>query len=321
MHSQGFTIPEPIRQRLGPEKTQKRLELQERLRSRKVCQGLGVFALERFVSLNACINGILAIAGMKGRGKRNILDIRIETVEVSLPGLPPAFEGFRLLQLADLHCDLDPRMMQRIRQLIDTVPHDAAVLTGDYHNKVSRPFDQSLREMVALIPHLHECRFAVLGNHDFLEMVAPLEEAGLPFLLNESRAIQRDNQRIWICGIDDPHFFRTDDLERAREAVPGNEISILLSHSPENYRDAAALGYHLQLSGHTHGGQICAPGGVPIYRNAPGCRPEHLAGPWREKSMKGYTSRGTGSAGVPARFHCPPEITVHILRSSPLTGE
>ena len=70
----------------------------------------------------------------------------------------------------------------------------------------------------------------------------------------------------------------------------------------------------LVLCGHTHGGQICLPGGIPLYRNAPGCRREHLAGSWREGAMIGYTSRGTGSAGVAARFCCPPEVTIHILR-------
>ena len=92
-------------------------------------------------------------------------------------------------------------------------------------------------------------------------------------------------------------------------------MTILLSHSPETHREAAALGYDLQLSGHTHGGQICLPGGIPILHNAPGCRRELIAGPWREGSMLGYTSRGAGAAGVAARFFCPPEITIHTLRS------
>lgn len=250
----------------------------------------------------------------------NIMDLRIEHHEVILPSLPAAFEGFRLLQLADLHCDLDSRIMTRIREVMLTVPHDAVVLTGDYHNKVSESFEHSVKAMIGLIPQLHPLRFAVLGNHDFLEKVEPLEDAGLPFLLNESAPIERGGERIWICGIDDPHFFLTHDLVEARSGVPVNEISILLSHSPETYREAAALRYDLQLSGHTHGGQICAPGGIPIYRNAPGCRREHLSGSWGEGKMIGYTSRGTGSTGVAARFNCPPEITIHTLRSSSLTA-
>lgn len=316
------SIPEEIRRRLGEERTRHRLNLQEQLVRRKVAQGLGPFALERFFSVNACIGSLISAMGLGKRGLLNALDLRVEEHEVVISGLPEAFEGFRLLQLADLHCDLDPRIMERISGIITATRHDAVVLTGDYHNDVRRPFDDSVSEMLCLLPLLHPVRFAVLGNHDVLEKVSPLEEAGLPFLLNEARPIERDGKRLWICGVDDPHFFRTHDLVRARALVPSGEPSeptILLSHSPETYRQAAALGYDLHLSGHTHGGQICLPGGFPIYRNAPGCRREHLAGPWREEKMIGYTSRGTGSAGVAARFHCPPEITVHILRSRPHT--
>ena len=309
------TIPGNILQRLGHDKTARRLHLQEKLRNRKMSQGLGIFALERFFSVNACVSALISLSGLKEKGVRNILDLRVEEHEVMLDGLPPAFEGFRLMQLTDLHCDLEERVMERIRERISTVCHDAVVLTGDYHNKVSKPFEQSLGEMLKLIPHLHPIRFAVLGNHDFLEKVTILEEAGLPFLLNESIAIEKDDSRLWICGIDDPHFFVTHDLAKAKEGIPSNEISILLSHSPETHREAARLGFHLHLSGHTHGGQICAPGGFPIYRNAPGCRREHLSGSWSEGTMIGYTSRGTGTAGVAARFHCPPEITIHTLRS------
>lgn len=318
MNSPGSTIPEEISKRLGMEKTTQRLELQEQLKKRKIAQGLGLFALERFFSVNAGISALISLCGMRERGLRNILDLRVEEHDVILPSLPAAFEGFRLMQLADLHCDLEVQMMERIREVMLTIPHDAVVLTGDYHNKVSKPFDRSLDEMLRLIPHLHPLRFATLGNHDFLQKVEPLEAAGLPFLLNESCSIERGGSRLWICGIDDPHFFCTHDLEKARAGVPKGEISILLSHSPETYREAAPLGYDLHLSGHTHGGQICAPSGIPLYRNAPGCRREHLAGSWREGRMIGYTSRGTGSAGVAARFYCPPEITIHTLRSSPL---
>lgn len=311
------SIPKQIRRRLGEEKAVRRLHLEERLRRRKVAQGLGPFALERFFSVNAVISAAVIACGLRAAGLRNILDVRIEEHEVTIPDLPAAFEGFRLLQLADLHCDLDDRIMNRITKAMANVPHDAVVLTGDYHTKVHRPFDRSLAAMQRLIPLLHPKRFAILGNHDFLAKVAPLEEAGLPFLLNESLPLEHHGSRLWICGIDDPHFFRTHDLARARAAVPAGEPTILLSHSPETYREAADRGYSLMLSGHTHGGQMCLPGGFPVYRNAPGCRREHLAGPWREGTMRGYTSRGSGTAGVAARFHCPPEITVHILKTPP----
>jgi uncharacterized protein len=309
-------IPEQIRDRLGNERVEHRLQLQEKLKRKKVGQGLGPFAMDHLFSLDEFVGNLISVCGLKQRGLRNMMDLQIVEHEVILPGLPAAFEGFRLMQLSDLHCDLDIRVMNRIREMIPKIPHDAVVLTGDYHNKLFHSFEQSLEEMKKLIPLLHPIRFAILGNHDFLEKTAILEECGLPVLLNESRPITRGGQRLWICGIDDPHFFKTHDMVAARKGIPEEEITILLSHSPETYHEAAALGYHLQLSGHTHGGQICLPGGIPIYHNAPGCRREHLAGSWREGAMIGYTSRGTGSAGVAARFFCPPEISIHILRSS-----
>ncbi len=309
------SIPQSIRDRLGEERVRRRLVLEEKLRGRKVVQGLGAFALERYFSVNACIGAVIRACGLGERGLRNIFDLRIEEHEVAIPGLPEAFKGFRLMQLSDLHCDLDSRMMERIGEMMTSVPHDAVVLTGDYHNDVHAPFASSLEAMRRFVPLLHPVRFAILGNHDYLGKVAPLEEAGLPFLLNEASFIERGGSRIALCGIDDPHFFHTHDLEKVRSGIPEDAPSILLSHSPETFREAAGLGFDLMLSGHTHGGQICLPGGIPVYRNAPGCRREHLAGSWCEGKMKGYTSRGTGSAGVAARFHCPPEITIHILRS------
>lgn len=308
-------IPEEIRRRLGEERTLRRLMLEEKLRRRRVVQGLGPFALERHFSVNACIGVAINLCGLGGRGRKNILDLRIEEHWVAIPRLPEAFEGFRLMQLSDLHCDLDARMMERIGEVMAAVPHDAVVLTGDYHNDVHAPFAESVAAMRRFIPLLHPVRFAILGNHDYLAKVAPLEEAGLPFLLNEISHIERGGSRIALGGIDDPHFFRTHDLATVRRDIPEGIPSILLSHSPETYREAAKLGFDLMLSGHTHGGQICLPGGIPVYRNAPGCRREHLSGSWREGTMIGYTSRGTGSAGVAARFHCPPEITIHILHS------
>ena len=113
--------------------------------------------------------------------------------------------------------------------------------------------------------------------------------------------------------MDDPHFYATDNLQKARAAIPSGAASILLAHSPELYRDAAAAGYDFMLSGHTHGGQLCLPGRRPLITNAACPRPM-LYGPWRHGAMQGYTSAGTGSCGVPVRFNCPPEFTLHRLR-------
>jgi uncharacterized protein len=157
--------------------------------------------------------------------------------------------------------------------------------------------------------------YGVLGNHDTICMVPALEGMGIRMLLNECVVIERGGQRIHLAGIDDAHFYKVDNIEKAADAVPHEEFSILLSHTPEIYRQAAHAGFDLLLSGHTHGGQICLPGGIPITLDS--ALPRSFgSGAWKYRDMAGYTSVGAGSSVVPVRFNCPPEITLHHLRST-----
>jgi predicted MPP superfamily phosphohydrolase len=155
--------------------------------------------------------------------------------------------------------------------------------------------------------------WGILGNHDPLEMVLDLERDGLPILLNETAEIRRGGDSLWIAGVDDPHYFQTHDLAGTRKKAPADAFVILLSHSPETYAEAAAHGFALQLSGHTHGGQICLPGGRHVVVPCKSPR-RFIAGAWQHGSLQGYTSRGAGACGVAARWNCPPEITLHTLR-------
>jgi predicted MPP superfamily phosphohydrolase len=135
---------------------------------------------------------------------------------------------------------------------------------------------------------------------------------GIRMLMNEVEVIERDGERIHIAGIDDAHFYRADNIEKAAASIPHDEFSILLSHTPEIYRQAAHAGFNLLLSGHTHGGQICLPGGIPI--TLASVLPRRLgAGAWKHHVMHGYTSVGAGSSVVPVRFNCPAEIVLHYL--------
>ena len=123
----------------------------------------------------------------------------------------------------------------------------------------------------------------------------------------------RGGQHIHLVGIDDAHYYRVDNIEKAVSQVPGLEFSILLSHTPEIYRQAAHAGFKLLLSGHTHGGQICLPGAIPLTLDS--VLPRRMgAGAWKYHDMVGYTSVGVGSSIVPVRLNCPPEITLHCLR-------
>jgi predicted MPP superfamily phosphohydrolase len=144
-------------------------------------------------------------------------------------------------------------------------------------------------------------------------MVPGLEAMGIKMLLNEGVTIDRSGQRLHLGGIDDAHFYGMADIGKVAASIPDGEFSILISHTPEVYRQAALAGFNLLLSGHTHGGQICLPGGIPITLDS--VLPRSMgSGAWKYRNMIGYTSVGAGSSVVPVRFNCPPEMTLHHLR-------
>jgi predicted MPP superfamily phosphohydrolase len=132
-------------------------------------------------------------------------------------------------------------------------------------------------------------------------------------LLNESVRIDRDREALYLAGIDDAHYFRTHSFYRAADHIPEGACAVLLSHTPEPYRHAAHSEFSLMLCGHTHGGQICLPGGLPILTDSDAPR-RYARGPWRYRDLVGYTSVGCGSSIVDVRFNCLPEITLHRLR-------
>jgi hypothetical protein len=229
--------------------------------------------------------------------------------------LPPSFDGFTILQLSDLHVDFSRPAMERVLTLLDGLDYDLCVLTGDYRGETYGPYEATLTGMAKIRAALEGPVYAVLGNHDTILMVPGLEDMGIKVLLNEAVTIERGDERIHVAGIDDAHFYRVDNIEKAASGMPHDEFSILVSHTPEIYRQAAHADFDLLLSGHTHGGQICLPGGIPITLDSTLPR-EFGSGPWKYHGMIGYTSAGAGTSIVPARFNCPPEITLHHLRVS-----
>jgi predicted MPP superfamily phosphohydrolase len=205
--------------------------------------------------------------------------------------------------------------MQRVQSLVDRLHYDVCVLTGDYRGLTFGPIDTTLAAMACLRRALQGPVYGVLGNHDTITMVPGLESMGIRMLLNENHVLERGNQRIHLAGIDDAHFYQVDNIEKAASGIPQEEFSILISHTPEIYRHAAHAGFDLLISGHTHGGQICLPGGVPLTLDSNLPR-RFGAGSWNYHGMLGYTSRGTGSSVVPVRFNCPPEITLHHFQTA-----
>jgi predicted MPP superfamily phosphohydrolase len=240
--------------------------------------------------------------------------VRVQTRHnrIQLPELPAAFDGFTLLHLSDMHVDMSQDAMHRLIELLHEIDYDICVLTGDYRGKTFGPFEETLEGMARVRAHLKEPVYGVLGNHDTIRMVPGLEEMGIQMLLNESICIERGDECIHLVGIDDAHYYRVDNIEKAASGIHHTEFSILLSHTPEIYRQAAHADFNLLLSGHTHGGQVCLPGKIPITLDS--VLPRHMgSGAWEYHNMTGYTSVGVGSSVVSVRFNCLPEITLHTL--------
>ena len=186
------------------------------------------------------------------------------------------------------------------------------MLTGDYRGKTFGPFDAALNGLAEVRSRLTGPVYGVLGNHDTICMVPGMESMGIRMLLNETEQLVRQGERIYLVGIDDAHFYRVDNIEKAASDIPDGSFSILLSHTPEIYRQAAHAGFDLLLGGHTHGGQICLPGAIPITLDS--VLPRRIgSGSWQYHDMIGYTSVGVGSSIVPVRLNCLPEITLHRL--------
>jgi predicted MPP superfamily phosphohydrolase len=302
--------------RIGRVHLAQRLGLEGEHEARVFRRGTHFFHLENWYSVHGLMRGALALAGLYRRGRRNALDVELRRHEVVLPRLPAAFNGFTLLHLSDLHLDMSAALVDVLVERLAGLDCDACVLTGDYRFRTFGGFDDALRAFERLRRQLPAPVYAVLGNHDSIRMVPRLEDLGVRVLLNELVAFERGGNALFLAGIDDAHYFRTRSLLKAAHDLPAEGCAILLSHTPEPYRHAAHAGFDLMLAGHTHGGQICLPGGIPVLTDCAAPR-SFARGAWRYRGMAGYTSVGCGASIVDVRLNCRPEITLHRLRPAP----
>ena len=306
-------IDDYLTKRIGRVHLRQRLGLEAEYEAKVFRKGTHFFHLENWYSVHSFIRNSLRLVGLHGRGRRNTLRIRLREHEVKLPGLPAAFDGYTLLHISDLHVDMNREIVHALIERVRAVDYDVCVLTGDYRYRTFGQIESTLEAMALLRGHLKDPVYAVLGNHDSIRMVPGIETMGIRVLLNESVALERNGAAIHLAGIDDAHYYQVDNIEKAAHDIPHEAVSILLSHTPEAYRNAAHAGFRLMLCGHTHGGQICLPGGIPIITDAD-CPRSLAAGPWMYHGLIGYTSVGAGASIVDVRLNCPPEITLHRLR-------
>ncbi len=301
--------------RIGEEALAKRLKLQVEYAATMFGNGRGGLHFENLDSIATAARIGLSLTGLTSRCERESLNFQVEHVNVNLTTLPHQFDGLRILHLTDIHIDGFVDGGKKLQETVRTLEFDLCVLTGDYRFLTYGPYDTCGNKMATLLEVL-QCElgtYAILGNHDFIEEVPFFEKAGVPVLLNDFVELSLGTHKLYVAGVDDPHFYGVDDLNKALNGVPNDACVLLLAHSPEMYKEANDKGIDYYLCGHTHGGQICLPGGIPVITH--GACPRYMcSGAWRYGAMQGYTSRGAGCSGVQARLNCPPELTIHTLR-------
>jgi hypothetical protein len=248
----------------------------------------------------------------------------VNQVRLKLPRLPESFSGFRIAQISDIH--LGPWMsIERFNDIlkltVDQSP-DLLALTGDFvlaYGNRSRSYVSELDQMARLLKPQTEKMpvVAVLGNHDYWynpEIVqTALQRGGVTVLMNSVHSLERGSSRLHLAGVDDA-YENHDDLAAVLNKLPADGCSILLAHEPDFADTSAATGcFDLQISGHSHGGQVVLPFvGAPVL---PDLGKKYPSGLYQVGGMFQYTNRGVGTSLPPVRFNCRPEITVFTLES------
>lgn len=259
----------------------------------------------------------LKVFGLYKRGVRNAKNIVMREIPLYFSNLPEEFDGFTILHLSDLHLDSLEGLEDMILHNLNNRTFDLCLLTGDYRTKLHGTNKEIIKRLKYLIDGIHsqEGFIGVLGNHDDCHMVNPLEQIGIHVLINSSHLIHRGNEQIRIIGTDDVHYYYTDQALHALEYADKG-FSIAMVHSPELFDFASSMGVDLYLCGHTHAGQVCLPGGIPIIKHLNRGR-KYYRGEWVYNGMKGITSAGVGTSGIPVRFNTRGEILVHKLLKAP----
>jgi hypothetical protein len=239
----------------------------------------------------------------------------IDRLVIPIKELPAALEGFTIVQLSDIHLYplTQPETVHRAVELANSLNPDVTVLTGDY---VWNELD-AIHELAPILSGLNARQgvFLTLGNHDYWTDAAVIQSASeqerLPVLVNQGVPLSQGGSRVFLGGLDDG-WSGHPDLERTLEGARPDDVVILLCHEP----DLADL-YHkdgriaLQISGHTHAGQIRLPGiGALVH---PYLGEIYEMGLYQVGEMWLYTNRGIGCISEPVRFNCPPEVTEFTL--------
>ena len=249
--------------------------------------------------------------------------IQVETIRLTLPRLSRRFSGLRVAQISDIHMGgwMNGERFQRVVDRVISENPDLLVITGDFliGRDAGAITEQSIQDLIVGLSRLADSfpTFAVLGNHDYWtdpgKVRQILSSSGITDLTNAVFTLRREEECLHLCGVDDiwEGNVRLDDVIGR---IPDDSAAILLAHEPDFADASAATGrFDLQLSGHTHGGQVVLPFvGPPIL---PYLGRKYPSGIYKVGEMVQYTNRGLGMARLAVRITCPAEITVFVLES------
>jgi uncharacterized protein len=243
--------------------------------------------------------------------------LALERVSVALPGFPRGAPPLTIGQLSDLHVGaaIPPYLIEEAVTLLNAQSPDLIVITGDFVTFGPLFLDAAARSVAGLRAPLGV--YAVLGNHDYWcgarRLTRLLEARGIRVLVNAAQRLDWAGQALWLLGLDDV-LCGQPDLAAASRDLPGEALRVLLVHEPDFADTAAQHGIALQLSGHSHGGQIRHRGGPLVLPKLGRRYPRGL-----QRAVNGetlvYTNRGIGTAGPPIRVGSPPEVTLLTLRA------
>lgn len=265
--------------------------------------------------------GAVAVGTLSYGTQVELFNFEVVDVELALPRLAPEFDGYRIIHLSDIHHDglyIDDGHFARAVDMINAQDPDAVLITGDF---VSREIDEDNGPLLARGLGNIKARdgvFASMGNHDYKanisELRAILATSGVMELINDVYTLERDGALLNIGGVDDA-IEELADLDAVIEKLPDtNSTTILMVHEPDFADISSATGrFDLQLSGHSHAGQICVPSIGPLFK--PKLAKKYPVGLYHVRDMLLYTNRGLGVVKLPIRINCSPEITVITLRS------
>jgi uncharacterized protein len=249
--------------------------------------------------------------------------IEVTRVKLKLPRLARSFSGYKLVQLSDLHLGgwmTKARMDEAVKLTLKLAP-DAVVITGDLVMGYRRSLAHTaLDDLAAVLAELSRNIpvFVIMGNHDHWALVnevrATVKQAGAHELNNDVFTLERGNDILHLAGVDDP-WSGMDRLDEVLTRLPQNGCAILLAHTPDFADLSAETGrFDLQLSGHSHGGQVVFPFmGAPVL---PRMGEKYPSGFYQVGKMFQYTNRGLGMTTPYVRLNCSPEITVFTLESA-----